>query len=123
MVADSVRSRRARVVERRRAGWKFADIARELGISSSRASQLYQRALADLEPPDPSVPLTLATPISRLPISRHARETLARYGVPLRNLVRQDHITLQSKLLQLPNCNRRVLNEIESLLEKLRSEE
>jgi hypothetical protein len=49
----SVAERRARVVELRRQRWQFADIGREIGLSTTRAWQLYQEALRDI--PAPSV--------------------------------------------------------------------
>ena len=120
---DDVKARRAKVLKWRQSGRTFKEIAAELRVSSSRASQIYYKSLDDLDLPNPATPLTVGMPVANLPISRRARATLTDYATPLAELVGRDPGVLRSELLRLNHCDRRVLYEIEAILEKLRSEE
>src|SRR3546814_2883864 len=66
------------VMSKRGEGQGFAAIGETLGISASRASQLYHEAVRLSEGP-PVVPFNdvrLETPVDRLPLSRRVRRVL-----------------------------------------------
>lgn len=108
------------VRELRDAGQTFAAIGKSLGLSASRAKQLYARAerLAGDLPPLPVADIDLATPTGRLPLRRLARRALALGGFPtLGDLVAIERADLLPRFLALPDANRRGWNEIVALLD------
>ncbi len=113
-----VKARRACVVALRHEGMVFRQIGEKLGISTSRAMQLYNKGVTDMAAPQSVDDFTLETPIQNLPIGSQSREVLVRYGAPLSDLIRRDRQVLCADMLRLPNCNRRTWNEIEAVLDQ-----
>jgi hypothetical protein len=113
---EPVKVRRERVLALRAQGKLFREIGITMGISSSRAAQLYRGGVKDRAKPIPIEAFTVDTPVERLPIGARARAALARFAVPLAELIHHDHADLARDFLQLPNCNRGAWNEIERIL-------
>ena len=112
-----LKTRWARIVATRDAGTPFTEIGEAFGITPGRARILYRRGVKEAEPRIPMHDVSVTTPIADLPIGKDARAALLRYGVPLADLAHRERQTLQPELLQLPNCNRRALIEIEAVLD------
>ncbi len=113
---EPVKVRRERVLALRAQGMLFREIGISMGISSSRAAQLYRGGVKDRAKPIPIAAYTVDTPVERLPIGPRARAALVRFAVPLAELIHHDHADLAREFLQLPNCNRGAWNEIERIL-------
>lgn len=111
-------ARRAFVLTRRSSGATFAEIGRELGISSTRASQLHSAAIEALERRPPDVYVTSETSLCELPLCWRTRRILTQ--VPELTVGRYlgvDKSDRHSQILRLPRFGRRQLNELEELLE------
>jgi orotate phosphoribosyltransferase-like protein len=118
MGMSDVKARRARVFALRQQGLVFREIGEKLGISTSRATQLYHKGVEDAAALRSIKDFTVETPVELLPIRPQAREVLLRYGVPLSDLILRDRVALSADMLRLPNCNRRTWNEIEAVLDQ-----
>ncbi len=112
------KERRAQVVALRRGGHSFREIGDKLGISASRAGQLYNKGVGETAGPPSEEDYSVDTPFAKLPIGPQSRAALELYGVPLSELVRRERRALCADMLRLPQCNRRAWTEIEGVLDR-----
>lgn len=113
--------RRNLVVRLRSQGRTFREIATELCVSTSRANQLYNRALVLQRERQRTAAanFTPETPIAELPISIRAVNSLSYGGYEtLGDMLPLDRAREQ-RLLALPNFARVCLNEVQAVVEKL----
>lgn len=112
--------RRDYVMSKRGDGQGFAAIGETLGISASRASQLYHEAVRLSEGP-PVVQfedVRPETPVDRLPLSRRVRRVLHHSDLEtLGDLLAVDRADLCPLFLRTPNGNRQGWNELAALLD------
>lgn len=112
--------RRDYVMRQRGDGQGFAAIGETLGISASRASQLYHEGVRQSEGP-PVVPfddVDLATPVDRIPLAKRVRRLLQYSDFEtLGDLLAVDRAELCPLFLRLPNANRRGWNELAAFLD------
>lgn len=112
--------RRDYVMGRRSEGQGFAAIGEALGISASRASQLYHEGVRLREGP-PVVPfdsVCIETPVDQLPLDRRVRRVMHYSDFDtLGDLLAIDRTELCPLFLRLPNGNRQGWNELAALLD------
>lgn len=112
--------RRNYVMGIRSEGQGFAAIGDALGISASRASQLYHEAVRLSEGP-PVVAfddVRTDTPVDRLPLSRRVRRVMHHSDFrTLGDLLAVDRADLCPLFLRMPNGNRQGWNELAALLD------
>lgn len=116
--------RHEHVLRLRSSGWTFRRIATELGISPSRAAQIYNRAVKLQREHSPVHVDEIApdTPIDLLPLSVRTSAALKAAGyttwaqlMPLDN-------AMERLLLALPNFGRPCFNELIALLSETGSD-
>lgn len=112
--------RRDYVMSKRSEGQGFAAIGAGLGISASRASQLYHEAVQLSEGP-PVVPfddVRIGTPVDRLPLSRRVRRVMHHSDFEtLGDLLAVGRAELCPLYLRMPNANRQGWNELVAFLD------
>lgn len=119
-IDPEARQRRARVAKMRDEGAGFREIAKEFGISPSRASQLYADAMRDRADPPAAALVDLAadTAVGRLPLGRRGRGVLINSNfATLGDLLAFERRALRPHYLALPNAGRQTWNEIAALLD------
>jgi hypothetical protein len=112
--------RRDYVRSRRDEGLGFAAIGEALGVSASRASQIYHETVRLSEGP-PVVPfddVRIETPFDRLPLSRRVRQVMHHSNFEtLGDLLAFDRAELCPLFLRMPNGNRQGWNELAAFLD------
>lgn len=112
--------RRDYVMGKRNDGQGFAAIGEALGISASRASQIYHEAVRLSEGP-PVVAFDDVhpeTPVDRLPVARRVRRVLHHSDFDtLGDLLAVDRAELCPLFLRMPNGNRQGWNELAAFLD------
>jgi hypothetical protein len=117
---SQARLRRALIFEMRQGGTTFREIGEKLGISRSRAGQLYAMALLDLSRLVPDQTLTIASPLACLPVSYRARSALMPFPeLQIGYFLRLEAPERATHLLPIPNFGRAQLNEVEAALSSL----
>lgn len=112
--------RRDYVMRLRGEGLGFAAIGEALGISASRASQLYHDAVRLSEGPAvvPFEDVRIETPVDWLPLGRRLRQVLHYSDFEtLGDLLAMDRAELCPLYLRMPNGNRQGWKELAAFLD------